>query len=183
MMCPPLPQLCRDASQTYVRVKRTAAVNFLYLPSSVATVATTPPTTSLTAKGSCPFTASPSVHLQLPTLIFATFSCILALILTLAPPVLFTHVHIALPPIQQSRSHPTELISLLPCLLFTTDNHHQLLHSCYARTLGTFLSALSRVRPAYCTDLGSCACRLPFLEPFEFPLVSMRASDGGLPIR
>src|SRR6266850_288157 len=27
---------------------------------------------------------------------------------------------------------------------------------------------------AYCTDMGSCECGLPFLEPFEFLLVSMR---------
>src|SRR6267142_3517682 len=35
---------------------------------------------------------------------------------------------------------------------------------------------------AYCTDMGSCERGLPFLEPFEFLLVSMRPSDGGLPI-
>ena len=38
-------------------------------------------------------------------------------------------------------------------------------------------------RTAYCTDMGSCECGFPFLEPFEFPLVSMHTSDGGLPIR
>jgi len=35
---------------------------------------------------------------------------------------------------------------------------------------------------AYCTDMGSCECGLPFLEPFVFLLDSMRTSDGGLPI-
>src|SRR6266850_5340199 len=38
-------------------------------------------------------------------------------------------------------------------------------------------------RTAYCMDMGSCKCGLPFLEPFEFPLVSMRTSDGGVSIR
>jgi len=38
-------------------------------------------------------------------------------------------------------------------------------------------------RTAYCTDMGLCECGLPFLEPFKFLLVSMRTSDGGLPIR
>src|SRR6267142_1312676 len=45
------------------------------------------------------------------------------------PLVSFMHVCIASPPIQQSHSCPTELISLLPHLPFTTDNCHQSLHS------------------------------------------------------
>src|SRR6266850_1207194 len=36
---------------------------------------------------------------------------------------------------------------------------------------------------AYCTDMGSCECGLPFLEPSEFSLIFMRTSDGGLAIR
>jgi len=54
--------------------------------------------------------------------------------------------------------------------------------TCYARTLGTFLLACGD-QTAYCMDMGSCECGLPFLEPFEFLLVSMRTSDRGLPIR
>src|SRR6266850_5682325 len=53
---------------------------------------------------------------------------------------------------------------------------------CYAWTLGTFLLACG-AWTAYCTDMGSCECGLPFLEPSDLFLVSFRTSDGGLAIR
>jgi hypothetical protein len=55
-----------------------SAADFFHPPSSVAPS----PTPSFVAKGSCSFTAPPTVHLQQPTLCFRTFSCVLALLLT-----------------------------------------------------------------------------------------------------
>jgi len=37
-------------------------------------------------------------------------------------------------------------------------------------------------RTAYCTDMGSCECGLPFLEPSNISLVLKHTSDGGLAI-
>ena len=54
--------------------------------------------------------------------------------------------------------------------------------TCYARTLGMSLSACG-VWIAYCMDMGSCECGLPFLEPSDLSLFSMCTSDGGLAIR
>src|SRR6266850_2870934 len=80
-MCPPLPQNRRHASQARVHAECAATVDLLYPQSSITTI-TSFPTALLAAKGHCPFTESPSVHLQLPTLVFAIFGCILTLALT-----------------------------------------------------------------------------------------------------
>jgi hypothetical protein len=64
-MRPPFPRNRRHTSQARVRAE-------------------------CTAKGRCPFITLTSVHLQLTTLIFSTFSCVLALVITGATT---SHVH------------------------------------------------------------------------------------------
>jgi len=55
--------------------------------------------------------------------------------------------------------------------------------TCVTHGLLVCFLVLRGVGIAYCTDMGLCECGLPFLEPSDLSLVSMRTSDGGLAIR
>ena len=70
----PFPQNCRHSPQARVRARYAAAIDLLQPQSSI--------------------TMSPSIHLQPPTFIIATFSCVIALVLTgVATHLVHAHPH------------------------------------------------------------------------------------------
>src|SRR6266850_1152753 len=99
---------------------------------------------------------------------------LIAIVLTLAPPHLLPAL--ALPFL--SPTHLSAFVSnSLSLPLFVPTSQH-VTHGLLVR-----FCLLCGDRTAYCTDMESCKCGLPFLEPSEWSLVSFRTSDGGLVIR